>query len=143
MALALAGTIMKHKKRTKILSLLVYSPLWHQLGTIPTWSDWLKRSEVPWYLLTYEQVRLVRFQKQIAILGRTYPVSAYLIKTLIPYIRYGRLMWMHNGGIAEFDKVKRKLQSCLSDDLFLFVQGNTDSEWAFALFLSFVRSIFQ
>jgi glutamine amidotransferase len=54
--------------------------------------------------------------------------------------RYGRLMWMHNGGIAEFDKIKRKLQNCLSEDLFLFVQGNTDSEWAFALFLSYVRS---
>lgn len=45
-------------------------------------------------------------------------------------------MWMHNGHIAEFHKIKRKLQSLLSEELFLFVQGNTDSEWAFALFLS-------
>ncbi|KAI8972753.1 nucleophile aminohydrolase [Pilobolus umbonatus] len=51
---------------------------------------------------------------------------------------YGRLMWMHNGGIAEFDKIKRRLQNSLSEELFLFVQGNTDSEWAFALFLSFL-----
>jgi glutamine amidotransferase len=59
----------------------------------------------------------------------------------MPIGRYGRLMWMHNGGIAEFDKIKRKLQNCLSEELFLFVQGNTDSEWAFALFLSFVSSV--
>lgn len=51
---------------------------------------------------------------------------------------YGRLMWMHNGGIAEFEKIKRKLQNFLPEELYLFVQGNTDSEWAFALFLSFL-----
>ncbi|KAG2196212.1 hypothetical protein INT46_001709 [Mucor plumbeus] len=53
---------------------------------------------------------------------------------------FGRLMWMHNGGIAEFDKFKRKLQNSLPDELFLFVQGSTDSEWAFALFLSFLKN---
>ncbi|KAG9022538.1 hypothetical protein FS837_006301, partial [Tulasnella sp. UAMH 9824] len=45
-------------------------------------------------------------------------------------------MWMHNGGIAEFTRLKRQLQSTLSDELYNFPQGNTDSEWAFALFLS-------
>jgi len=45
-------------------------------------------------------------------------------------------MWMHNGGIAEFNKIKRKLQAMLADDVFVIAQGNTDSEWAFALFLS-------
>ncbi|KAI9277372.1 nucleophile aminohydrolase [Sporodiniella umbellata] len=53
---------------------------------------------------------------------------------------YGRLMWMHNGGIAEFEKMKRKLQNFLPGELYLFVQGNTDSEWAFALFLSFLSN---
>ncbi|KAL1925427.1 uncharacterized protein VTP21DRAFT_310 [Calcarisporiella thermophila] len=48
---------------------------------------------------------------------------------------YNRLMFMHNGHIAEFRKIKRKLTVSLRDELFLFVQGNTDSEWAFALFL--------
>ena len=32
---------------------------------------------------------------------------------------------MHNGGIAEFSKIKRRLQSYLSDELFDFVTGNT------------------
>ncbi|CDS06948.1 hypothetical protein LRAMOSA09471 [Lichtheimia ramosa] len=53
---------------------------------------------------------------------------------------YGRIMWMHNGGIAQFDKIKRKLLGALPEELFLFVQGNTDSEWAFALFLSFLSN---
>lgn len=50
--------------------------------------------------------------------------------------QFGKLMFMHNGGIAEFPKIKRRLQSYLSDELFNFVSGNTDSQWAFALFLS-------
>ncbi|KAJ9128097.1 hypothetical protein QFC24_000388 [Naganishia onofrii] len=47
--------------------------------------------------------------------------------------------WMHNGSIADFQLIKRKLQSCLSEELFLHPSGYTDSEWAFALFLSKVR----
>lgn len=61
---------------------------------------------------------------------------------------------MHNGGIAEFNtKIKRRLQGILSDELFnvpqvrsrprgatrceelTLAQGNTDSEWVWALFL--------
>jgi len=48
----------------------------------------------------------------------------------------GKLMFMHNGEVAGFNKFKRKLQSSLSDEIFSVVKGNTDSEWAFALFLS-------
>ncbi|KAH8100665.1 N-terminal nucleophile aminohydrolase [Cristinia sonorae] len=50
--------------------------------------------------------------------------------------QFGKIMFMHNGGIAEFPRIKRKLQAKLSDELFNFVSGNTDSQWAFALFLS-------
>lgn len=45
-------------------------------------------------------------------------------------------MWMHNGEVAEFTKIKRRLQAAVSDEIFNSVKGNTDSEWAFALFLS-------
>ncbi|KAG6814069.1 hypothetical protein H0H92_003116 [Tricholoma furcatifolium] len=45
-------------------------------------------------------------------------------------------MFMHNGGIAEFPVIKRKIQNSIPDEIFNTVQGNTDSEWAFALFLS-------
>lgn len=63
---------------------------------------------------------------------------------------------MHNGGIADFPKLKRRLQRDLPDVAFNMVQGNTgmttihalvnslvnldsDSEWCFALLLSKVR----
>jgi hypothetical protein len=32
---------------------------------------------------------------------------------------------MHNGGIADFPKIKRKLQGQLTDEVFNVVQGNT------------------
>ena len=32
---------------------------------------------------------------------------------------------MHNGGVADFHKIKRKLQMSLPDELFNKVQGNT------------------
>lgn len=50
--------------------------------------------------------------------------------------RFGRLMWMHNGQISSFGKLKRTLLASLDDDLLNFPQGQTDSEWVFALFLS-------
>jgi glutamine amidotransferase len=49
--------------------------------------------------------------------------------------RYGSLMFMHNGGIGGWRHVKRRLAASLKDEWFIFVQGGTDSEWAFALFL--------
>lgn len=45
------------------------------------------------------------------------------------------LMWMHNGGIGCWRHVKRRLAASLTDEWFNSVQGSTDSEWAFALFL--------
>ncbi|CAO1623591.1 unnamed protein product [Sympodiomycopsis kandeliae] len=50
--------------------------------------------------------------------------------------RFGRLMWMHNGQISSFNKLKRVLLGSLDDELLNFPQGQTDSEWIFALFLS-------
>jgi len=44
-------------------------------------------------------------------------------------------MWMHNGGIGGWKHVKRRLAASLRDEWFINVQGSTDSEWAFALFL--------
>jgi predicted glutamine amidotransferase len=46
---------------------------------------------------------------------------------------FEQFLMMHNGGIPQFPKIKRKLLSLLSDDLFLWIQGQTDSEHIFAL----------
>ena len=42
---------------------------------------------------------------------------------------------MHNGEIAQFSNIKRRLQAFLSDRFFELPLGNTDSEWCFSLFL--------
>jgi glutamine amidotransferase len=44
-------------------------------------------------------------------------------------------MFMHNGGIGNWRQIKRRLATSLKDQWFMGVQGSTDSEWAFALFL--------
>ncbi|ODV80599.1 glucosamine 6-phosphate synthetase [Suhomyces tanzawaensis NRRL Y-17324] len=49
---------------------------------------------------------------------------------------YGKLMFMHNGGISLFEKLKRKLVDHLDDEYFLYIQGATDSECCFALYLN-------
>ncbi|KAI1814541.1 N-terminal nucleophile aminohydrolase [Poronia punctata] len=48
---------------------------------------------------------------------------------------HNSLMWMHNGGLGGWKYIKRKLGERLHDKWYLNVQGCTDSEWAFALFL--------
>ena len=44
-------------------------------------------------------------------------------------------MFMHNGNIACWRHVKREIALSVGRKWFVGVQGNTDSEWAFALFL--------
>ncbi|CAF9906435.1 MAG: hypothetical protein GOMPHAMPRED_004705 [Gomphillus americanus] len=53
----------------------------------------------------------------------------------------GCLMWMHNGGIGGWKYVKRRLADSIGDRWFESVQGGTDSEWAFALFLDQLESL--
>ncbi|VEU21038.1 DEKNAAC101968 [Brettanomyces naardenensis] len=48
---------------------------------------------------------------------------------------YHNFMFMHNGAINSFRRIKRKLVSYIEDDFFLTIQGSTDSECCFALFL--------
>ena len=52
--------------------------------------------------------------------------------------QHEQFLWMHNGKIAEFDKVKRRLRRSLNDTYYNLIQGTTDSEHAFALFLHFL-----
>ena len=44
-------------------------------------------------------------------------------------------MFMHNGGIGCFKQIKRKLALSVNEQWFTLVQGSTDSEWAFTVFL--------
>ena len=46
---------------------------------------------------------------------------------------------MHNGQISGFPRIKRRLLAALPEELFLYPQGHTDSEFAFAVFLSHLK----
>ncbi len=47
-------------------------------------------------------------------------------------------LFMHNGWLDQFSKIHRDIINCLSDRAFQLIKGNTDSEYAFALFLDTV-----
>ncbi|NNF16990.1 MAG: class II glutamine amidotransferase [Gammaproteobacteria bacterium] len=53
--------------------------------------------------------------------------------------QHKEFLWMHNGFIADFAKIKRKLRNKLIDELYLDIDGTTDSEHAFALFLNYLH----
>ncbi len=49
--------------------------------------------------------------------------------------RYGRLLFMHNGDIGNFQKVRRRLLETIGDEAFNNVYGSTDSEHFFAVII--------
>jgi glutamine amidotransferase len=51
--------------------------------------------------------------------------------------RYGRWLWMHNGLIADFHRVKRELVLAVDPSLYPAIEGSTDSEVFFYLALTF------
>ncbi|KAI9676630.1 MAG: hypothetical protein M1829_002947 [Trizodia sp. TS-e1964] len=51
------------------------------------------------------------------------------------------LMWMHNGNIGAWKYIKRRLGASIKDQWYIYVQGGTDSEWAFALFLDTMENM--
>ncbi|PRP74395.1 hypothetical protein PROFUN_10293 [Planoprotostelium fungivorum] len=55
--------------------------------------------------------------------------------------QYGRYLFMHNGNISDFRKISRKAREGLSDDVYNNIQGNTDSELMFALFLNQIENM--
>ena len=51
--------------------------------------------------------------------------------------RYGRWLWMHNGLIHEFPRIRRDLVLAVDESLFASIEGTTDSETMFYLALTF------
>lgn len=48
---------------------------------------------------------------------------------------FERYLMMHNGGVPQFRRIRRRLLSLLEDDYFEWIQGQTDSEHVFALLM--------
>jgi len=51
--------------------------------------------------------------------------------------RHGRWLWMHNGSIAEFPRLRRDLVLAVDPSLYPLIEGSTDSEAFFFLALTF------
>jgi len=58
-------------------------------------------------------------------------------ETNVHPFRHGRWLWMHNGLIRDFPRVKRHLALAIDDSLFPLIEGTTDSETMFYLALTF------
>jgi glutamine amidotransferase len=54
---------------------------------------------------------------------------------------YQQFLMMHNGIIPNFSKIKRRLQSLLNEELFLWIKGQTDSEHIFALLMQNLQTL--
>jgi len=52
--------------------------------------------------------------------------------------QYKNLLMAHNGGVENFGKIKRHLRSPLSDELYNWIKGQTDSEHIFAYLLNYL-----
>jgi predicted glutamine amidotransferase len=50
--------------------------------------------------------------------------------------QYRNLLMMHNGGVEDFSRIKRRLREPLSDELYNWIKGQTDSEHLFAYLLN-------
>jgi glutamine amidotransferase len=54
--------------------------------------------------------------------------------------QYRNLLMMHNGGVENFSRIKRKIREPLSDELYNWIKGQTDSEHLFAYLLNNIFS---
>lgn len=55
-----------------------------------------------------------------------------------PFI-YKNWLFMHNGWIPYFGKIKRQIHNLLDDDIYNWIKGSTDSELIFGLFLQLTK----
>jgi predicted glutamine amidotransferase len=53
--------------------------------------------------------------------------------------QYQQYLFMHNGDIGDFTKIKRLLRRQLTDETYNWIQGQTDSEHFFALYLDIIN----
>ena len=53
--------------------------------------------------------------------------------------QYKEFLMMQNGGIEDFLKIKRRLINRLNEDIFQWINGQTDTQYIFALFLTLLK----
>ena len=57
--------------------------------------------------------------------------------------QYKDLLMMHNGGVENFSAIKRKIREPLSDHLYNWIKGQTDSEHIFALLINHLNTSYK
>jgi len=57
--------------------------------------------------------------------------------------QYGNFLMMHNGGVENFSAIKRHLREPLSDTLYNWIKGQTDSEHIFAFLLNHLLTTYD
>lgn len=65
------------------------------------------------------------------------PVS---IQNCHPF-HFNEYLMMHNGGIDNFDKIKRDMISLLDEEAFLWISGQSDTQYILALFMTHARKM--
>jgi predicted glutamine amidotransferase len=90
---------------------------------LPAWSDSNLKS-----LCRQVRSRLFLAHVRASTGGETSRLNCH------PFV-VGRWSFMHNGKIGNFDRLRRKLESLISDDLYDRREGTTDSELIFLLML--------
>lgn len=54
---------------------------------------------------------------------------------------YEEMLMMHNGGIQDFEKIKYDFLSLLDEEAFLWIKGQSDTQYIFALYMTNFRSL--
>ena len=106
---------------------------------------WYGEREVPALFHSIEPAWSDRNLRELAGAVRTRLLFAHIRaatatpvqKTNCHPFRYGRWLWMHNGFIREFSRIKRELAFDVAPALYPFIEGSTDSELFFYLALTF------
>jgi glutamine amidotransferase len=106
---------------------------------------WYGEREAPTLFHSIEPAWSDRNLRELAGAIRTHLLFAHIRaatatpvqKTNCHPFRYGRWMWMHNGFIREFARVKRELTFDVAPALFPCIEGSTDSELFFYLALTY------
>jgi glutamine amidotransferase len=128
---------------------LIVQSLHSRLGVEPTNGDgfgvgWYDDRELPGRYRSTEPAWNDRNLRELAGHVRSPMVLAHVrASTGTPVqqtnchpFRHGRWLWMHNGALAGFHRVKRDLAVAVAPELFPDIEGSTDSELLFYLALT-------
>jgi glutamine amidotransferase len=91
--------------------------------TLPAWNDENLRSLA-------EQIRAKTFLAHVRA-----STGGSISRSNCHPFRFGKWLFMHNGQIGEFEKIRRDLTFAIRPDLFSLIRGATDSELFFYLLI--------